>query len=137
MLVSVLLPAVSSSRLVALAGVYRYQTFGHEDVYGSSAARVAPLTSSVSVNGSAVTTVALSKSSFGGTAASAGADWTKSNANATSAPRSSVFMNVPYLYDLSESVAAARYHLKRQIAAAGQAVPNRAEAARAPLANAC
>ena len=72
--VSVLLPAVSSSRLVSVAGVYWYQTFGQPDVNGSSAARVAPLTSSVSVNGSAVTTVALSKSSFGGVAASAGAE---------------------------------------------------------------
>ena len=31
----------------------QYQTFGQPDVYGSSAARVAPLTSAVSVNGSA------------------------------------------------------------------------------------
>src|SRR4029453_11540200 len=73
MWVLVLLPAVSSSRLVSVAGVRRYQTFGHPDVYGSSGAPVASLTSSVSVNGSAVTTVALSKSSFGGGAARAGA----------------------------------------------------------------
>src|SRR5919201_1981805 len=88
--VSVLLPAVSSSRLVSRVGVKRYQTFGQKDVYGSSAARVAALTSAVAVNGSAATTVALSKSSFGGVDANAGVAWTRKRASATSAPRTSL-----------------------------------------------